>query len=74
VLRPLQRFMDREAQRRGLVRWFSIHLLRWMISVEMDGQPARFAIPDSLQEDWQIAPPDSEESFWTKLHDRFHRR
>jgi hypothetical protein len=74
LLRPLQRFMNREAQRLALVRWFSIHLLRWMISVEMDGQPARFAIPDSLQEDWQIAPPNSEESFWQKLRDRIHGR
>jgi uncharacterized protein (DUF2236 family) len=73
ALHPLRRFMNRQAQRRGLVRWFSIHLLRWMISVEMDGQPARFAIPSSLQEDWQIAPPNSEESFWKKLHDKFHR-
>ena len=67
ALRPLQRFVDFEAQRHALVRSFSIHLVRWMIGVEMDGQPARFAIPDALQEDWQIAPPDSEESFWDKI-------
>ena len=70
ALRPLQRFVDFEAQRHALVRTFSIHLLRWMISVEMDGQPARFAIPDALQEDWQIAPADSEESFWDKIKER----
>jgi uncharacterized protein (DUF2236 family) len=73
ALRPLQRFMTREAQRSALVRTFSIHLLRWMISMELDGQPARFALPDSLQQDWQIAPPDSEESFWKKLEERFHK-
>ena len=41
ALRPLQRFIDFEARRHALVRTFSIHLLRWMINVEMDGQPAR---------------------------------
>jgi len=70
ALRPLQRFINREAQRSALVRTFSIHMLRWMLTVELDGQPARFALPDSLQQDWQIAPPDSEESFWKKLEDR----
>ena len=73
ALRPLQRFINVEAKRHALVRVFSVHLLRWMIGVELDGQPARFAIPDALQEDWQIAPPDSEESFWKKLHERIHR-
>ncbi len=72
ALRPLQRFVNREAQRSALVRRFSIELLRWMLKVELDGQPARFAIPDSLHEDWQIAPPDSEETFWQKLHERLH--
>jgi len=73
ALRPLQRFIDFEARRHALVRTFSIHLLRWMLKVELDGQPARFAIPDSLHEDWQIAPPDSEESFWDKIKERVHR-
>lgn len=73
ALRPLQRFIDLEARRHALVRSFSVHLLRWMINVEMDGQPARFAIPDALQEDWQIAPPDSEESFWDKIKERVQR-
>jgi hypothetical protein len=72
ALRPLQRFVDREAKRSALVRHFSIEMLRWMLKVELDGQPARFAIPDSLHEDWQIAPPDSEESFWRKLEERVH--
>jgi len=74
ALIPMQRFVNREAKRSALVRWFSIHLLRWMLTVELDGQPARFALPDSLQEDWQIAPPDSEESFWKKLEEQIHRR
>lgn len=74
ALHPLQRFVNREAQRSALVRRFSIELLRWMLKVGLDGQPSRFAIPDSLHQDWQIAPPDSEESFWQKLHDRFHPR
>ena len=70
ALRPLERFIDFEAKRHALVRTFSIHLLRWMLRVELDGQPARFALPDALQEDWQIAPPDSEESFWDKIEER----
>lgn len=74
ALIPLRRFLNREAQRSALVRSFSVHLLRWMIKVEMDGQPARFAIPESLQQDWQIAPPDSEESFWKKLEEQISGR
>jgi len=74
AIRPLQRFIDLEARRHALVRSFSIHLLRWMIKMDLDGQPARFALPDSLSEGWMVAPGDSEESFWQKLHDRFHRR
>ena len=73
ALLPLQRFVNREAKRSALVRAFSIHMLRWMLNVELDGQPARFAIPDALQQDWQIAPPDSEESFWDKLKEQFER-
>jgi hypothetical protein len=73
ALRPLERFIDLQKKRHAFMRVFSIHLLQWMISVEMDGRPAQFAIPDSLQEDWQIAPAESEDSFWKKLHDRFHR-
>jgi hypothetical protein len=72
ALRPLERFIDFEKKRHALVRTFSIHLLRWMIRIELDGQPARFAIPDALQEDWQLAPADSEESFWKKIEDRIH--
>jgi hypothetical protein len=56
------------------VRSFSIHLLRWMLHVELDGQPARFALPDALQEDWQIAPADSEESFWDKVTEQIAKR
>lgn len=73
ALVPLQRFMTREAKRSALVRTFSIHLLRGMLKVELDGQPARFALPDALHEDWQIAPPDSEESFWDKLREKYGR-
>jgi hypothetical protein len=70
ALQPLQRVVDLEARTHAVVRAFNIHLLRWMLGVELDGQPARFAIPSSLQEEWQLAPPDSEESFWEKLHQR----
>ena len=73
AMRPLQRFIDFESKRHALVRSFSIHLLRWMLHVELDGQPAKFALPDALQEDWQIAPPDSEESFWQKLEERVRK-
>jgi hypothetical protein len=74
AIRPLQRFLSREAQRCALMRRFSIELLRWMLKVELDGRPARFAIPDALQQDWQMAPTDSEESFWDKLKERVDRR
>ena len=74
ALQPLRRFADREARRYAAIRAFSIHLLRGMLAVELDGQPARFALPDSLQQDWQIAPADSEESFWEKLHQNISRR
>ena len=74
ALRPLQRFIDFEAKRHALVRAFSVHLLRWMLKVELDGQPARFALPDALQEDWQIAPPDSEENFWDKIKEQIAKR
>lgn len=73
ALRPLERFVDMEAKRHAFVRTVSVHLLRWMIRIDLDGQPARFALPDSLSEGWMVAPPDSEESFWQKLHERFHR-
>jgi uncharacterized protein (DUF2236 family) len=74
LLRPLQRFVDVEAKRHAILRAFSIKVLQWMLRVELDGQPARFALPDALQEDWQIAPPESEESFWDKLADKFKGR
>jgi len=74
AMRPLQRFMSFEAKRHAFVRSASIHMLRWMLAVELDGQPARFALPDALHEDWQIAPPDSEESFWDKLHEQISKR
>ena len=74
ALRPLQRFINYEKKRSALARTFSIHMLRWMLKIELDGQPPRFAIPDALQEDWQIAPPDSEESFWDKLKEQISRR
>ncbi len=67
---PLQRFVDHEARRSALVRGFSIRLLQGMLNVELDGQPARFVIPDSLHQDWHMAPAASEESFWQKLKER----
>ena len=74
AMRPLQRFMTFEAKRHAFVRSVSIHLLRWMLAVELDGQAARFALPDALHEDWQIAPADSEESFWDKLTLKIQKR
>jgi uncharacterized protein (DUF2236 family) len=71
ALLPLERFIDMQKRRHAVARAFSIHLLRWMISVETDGRPAKFTLPESLQEAWQMAPDDSEESFWDKLVHRF---
>jgi len=73
ALLPLERFIDVEAKRRALVRGFSLHLLGWMIAVETDGRPTKFTLPQSLTEAWQLAPADSEESFWQKLEHRFRR-
>jgi hypothetical protein len=67
---PLEAFTDQEARRYGVVRAFSVHLLRAMTAVELDGKGARFALPDALTEAWQLAPADSEESFWKKLAER----
>ncbi len=70
-LLPLERFIDMEKRRHAVARAFSIHLLRWMVTVETDGRPTKFTLPTSLQEAWQLAPDDSEESFWDKLVHRF---
>lgn len=70
LIHPLEMFADREAQRHGVIRAFSVHLLRAMTTLDLDGQRARFALPDSLQEAWHLAPADSEESFWRKLAER----
>lgn len=67
LVHPLQMFADKEARRRGVIRAFSVHLLHAMTTVELDGQPARFALPDTLTEAWSLAPADSEESFWEKI-------
>lgn len=67
MLEPLQAIADEATKKHVLVRRFSLELLRWMIRVELDGQPARFALPDSLSQAWMVAPPDSEDSFWKKL-------
>ena len=71
ALLPLERFIDMQKRRHAVARAFSIHLMRWMISVETDGRPTKFTLPESLQEAWQLAPDDSEESFWDKLVHRF---
>ena len=72
ALLPLERFFDAEAKRHAVVRAFSLHLMGWMIAVETDGRPAKFTLPESLQQAWELAPADSEESFWEKLKKRFH--
>ena len=73
ALLPLERFVDAEAKRSAVVRAFSLHLMGWMISVETDGRPAKFTLPESLQQAWELAPADSEDSFWEKLKHRFGR-
>ena len=67
LVHPLEVFADGEARRHALVRAFSLHLLRGMMGVELNGQRARFALPDTLTQAWQLAPADSEEDFWRKL-------
>lgn len=70
LVHPLEVFADGEARRHGIIRAFGVHLLRAMTRVELDGQRARFALPDTLTEAWHLAPADSEESFWRKLAER----
>ena len=70
LIHPLEAFADQESRRHGVIRAFSVHLLRAMTAVELDGERARFALPDALTEAWQVAPADSEESFWRKLAER----
>lgn len=70
LLHPLEMFADLEARRHAIIRAFSVHLLNAMTRLELDGQRARFALPDTLTQAWQLAPADSEESFWRKLAER----
>ena len=70
LVHPLEMFADQQARRHGVIRAFSVHLLRAMTTVELNGQGARFALPDTLTQAWQLAPADSEESFWRKLAER----
>jgi hypothetical protein len=72
-LAPLERFADMEMQRHALVRAFSLRLMGWMINVETDGRPAKFTLPESLQQAWHLAPEDSEESLWEKMAHHFKR-
>jgi len=69
LVHPLEVFADGEARRHGLIRAFSVHLLRSMTALELDGR-ARFALPETLTQAWHLAPADSEESFWRKLAER----
>lgn len=70
LLHPLEMFADLEARRHAIIRAFSVHLLNAMTRLELDGQRARFALPDTLTQAWQLAPADSEESFWRRLAER----
>lgn len=68
LTRPFQRRYDREAGRHVALRVFAIHLLQGMERVELGDRRAGFAVPDSLSDGWAMAPADSEDSFWHKLH------
>jgi hypothetical protein len=70
LVHPLEMFADGEVRRHAIIRAFSVHLLNAMTRLELDGQRARFALPDTLTQAWQLAPADSEESFWRRLAER----
>lgn len=70
LIHPLEMFADQEVRRHAIIRAFSVHLLNGMTRLELDGQRARFALPDTLTQAWQLAPADSEESFWRRLASR----
>lgn len=69
LVHPLQVFAEVEARRHGVIRAFSVHLMRAMMTADLDGR-ATFAMPDTLTQAWHLAPADSEESFWRKLAER----
>jgi hypothetical protein len=47
-------------------RYFSLHFVQWMISVELGGRSAPFVISDSLRKRWSFTP-ETEPSFWRQL-------
>lgn len=59
--------MNSDHIRRVAIRAFNIRLISWMLTVELDGRPAAFTLPENLKEGWELAPAGSEESFFEKL-------
>lgn len=52
-------------------RSFSIHLIRWMISVELGGRSAPFVVPLELHRRWRLTP---EPTFLERVVQWFERR
>lgn len=59
--------MHRDDVRRLAIHAFSARMVSWMLTVELDGRPPAFALPENLQEGWKLAPAGSEEGFFEKL-------
>jgi hypothetical protein len=54
-----------------VARYFSIHLIRWMIDVELGGKSAPFVIPLELKQRWGLHR--TEPTFWERLLAWFER-
>lgn len=73
LARPVEIFLEGEAKRHAVIRGFSVHLLGMMTTIDLDGQRARFTLPESLSQAWMTAPADSEDSFWHRLSERIRK-
>ena len=58
---------NHSARRRAAFRAFSLHMIRFMFTVELGGQRAKFRLPETIQAGWKLAPADSQEGFLMKL-------
>src|SRR5206468_12037415 len=50
------RTIGRSKERESAFRCFSLHLIQWMINVDLGESRAKFNIPGRLHQDWGIAP------------------
>ena len=68
----IEHFAERWSLLESLARYFSIHFIQWMITVDLNGRRAAFEIPDVLARRWHL-DPDTEPTFFERL-ERWARR